>query len=120
MDFSFKAGTDDVRESPVVPLVETLVGKGYQVSIYDENVEPEHLFGANRAFLERQLPHIARHMRSSIDEVIAEADVVVITNGSQGFRHVPALLRDDQVLIDLVGVGRMNAKTRGVYEGIAW
>ena len=98
LGLSFKAGTDDVRESPVVPLVETLAGKGYDVTIYDERVEPDNLFGANKAFLERQLPHIAAHMRPSIDEVVADAEVVVLANASPSFRRVPALLREDRDL----------------------
>ncbi len=123
LGLSFKAGTDDVRESPVVPLVETLVGKGYQVAIYDERVDPNQLFGANKAFLERQLPHIAAHMRASVEEVLNQAEVIVIANGSPNFRQVAGLLREDQVLIDLVGVGRTNGAnghTKGAYDGIAW
>jgi len=118
---SFKSGTDDVRESPVVPLVETLVGRGYELSVYDEIVDPQRLIGANKAFLERELPHIASLMRSSIDEVLKEAEVLVVTNGSKAFRRVPELARDDQVLIDLVGVGRENGHIRnGNYDGICW
>jgi len=121
LGLSFKPGTDDVRESPVVPLVETLAGKGYEVTIYDERVEPDHLFGANRAFLERQLPHIAAHMRSSLGEVVAEAEVVVVANASPSFRAVPGLLREDQILIDLVGIANGDGEMRGGgYEGIAW
>src|SRR5436309_6873872 len=73
LGLSFKASTDDVRESPVVALVETLVGRGYQVCIYDDKVDPSRLVGANRLFLERELPHIASLMRPSIDDVTSEA-----------------------------------------------
>jgi GDP-mannose 6-dehydrogenase len=120
LGLSFKAGTDDVRESPVVPLIETLVGKGYQVSIYDERVDPGQLFGANKAFLERQLPHIAANMRTSIKEVVDQAEVIVIANGSAAFRKVPDMLRSDQVLIDLVGIGKAHEDIKGGYDGIAW
>lgn len=120
LGLSFKPATDDVRESPTIALVETLVGRGYQVSVYDDIVDPERLIGANRAFLERALPHIASLMRGSLDEVVQEADVVVIANGSPGFHRVPELLRDDQVLIDLVGVARDQNSVRGSYEGICW
>jgi len=124
LGLSFKSGTDDVRESPVVPLVETLVGRGYDVSVYDDIVEPENLIGANKAFLERELPHIASLMRSSIEDVVDQAQVVVVANGSQGFRQVPHMMRQDQVLIDLVGVARKNGNgnghMEGTYEGICW
>ncbi|MDP8924337.1 MAG: nucleotide sugar dehydrogenase [Chloroflexota bacterium] len=120
LGLSFKAGTDDVRESPVVPLVETLVGRGYEVKVYDEKVVPDKLIGANRSFLERELPHIASLMRSSIDDVVAEAEVVVVANGSPAFRQVPRLMREDQVLVDLAGAARVNGEMRGGYEGICW
>ena len=120
LGLSFKPATDDVRESPTITLIETLVGRGYQVSIYDEIVDPEKLIGANRAFLERALPHIASLMRCSLEEVVQEADVVVIANGSPGFDRVPQLLRNDQVLIDLVGIAKDHDNMRGNYEGICW
>jgi len=120
LGLSFKAGTDDVRESPIVALIETLVGRGYQVSVYDEKVDPARLVGANRAFLERELPHIASLMRSSIDEVVAQAEVVVVANGCADFRGVPQLMREDQILIDLVGIAKDNHELRGKYEGICW
>jgi GDP-mannose 6-dehydrogenase len=120
LGLSFKAGTDDVRESPIVPLIETLVGRGYQVSVYDEKVELVTLIGANRLFLERELPHIALLMGSSLAEVVARAEVVVVANGSAAFRQVPRLMREDQVLIDLVGITRSNGDMRGMYEGICW
>ena len=120
LGLSFKSGTDDVRESPVVPLIETLVGRGYEVTVYDEKVEPDRLVGANRTFLERELPHIASLMRSSVDDVLSDAEVVVVANGSPEFGQVPESLREDQVLVDLVGVAKENVKGRGRYEGLCW
>jgi GDP-mannose 6-dehydrogenase len=120
LGLSFKAGTDDVRESPVVLLAETLVGRGYRVSLYDEKVDPDELIGANKSFLQRELPHIASLMRPSVDEVVADADVVVVANASEAFSQVPKLIREDQVLVDLIGTLRPNGEMRGVYEGIGW
>jgi GDP-mannose 6-dehydrogenase len=111
LGLSFKAGTDDIRESPIVHLVEALVGKGYHVNIHDENVEVSRLTGANKSFLERQLPHIATLMRASLKEVIAHSEVIVIGNAGASFRKVPELLRDDQILIDLVGITRGHHRT---------
>jgi GDP-mannose 6-dehydrogenase len=108
LGLSFKAGTDDVRESPVIAMVETLVGRGYQVCVYDDNVEPTRLIGANRSFLERELPHIASLMRPSIEAVTSEADVIVVTNSSPAFCEVGSSLRDEQILIDLAGTAGVN------------
>jgi GDP-mannose 6-dehydrogenase len=119
LGLSFKNGTDDVRESPAVVLIETLVGRGYDVSIFDDDVDPDRLIGANRAALERELPHIARLMRSSIDEVLAESDLVVVTKSSAKFREIGARLRDGQKLIDLVGIHR-DGVGDAAYEGICW
>jgi len=120
LGLSFKAGTDDVRESPVVTLVETLVGRGYRVSVYDETVVPEQLIGANKSFLERELPHIAALMRSSVDAVLEDAEVVVLTNGGEACRRVPQMIRDNQVLIDVAGISNGHTQIRGSYEGICW
>jgi len=120
LGLSFKPATDDVRESPTIALVETLVGRGYQVSVYDEIVDPEKLIGVNRAFLERALPHIASLIRRSLEEVIEESEVVVIANASPCFNNVPRLLRDDQILIDLVGIAKDAQDMKGYYEGICW
>jgi GDP-mannose 6-dehydrogenase len=120
LGLSFKPDTDDVRESPTITLIETLVGRGYEVSVFDEIVDPEKLIGVNRAFLERELPHVASLMRGSLDEIIQEVDVVVIANGSSGFQRVPQLMRDNQILIDLVGIAKDHNNMQGDYEGIGW
>lgn len=127
LGLSFKAGTDDIRESPVVHLVEALVGKGYHVCVYDDKVELSRLTGANKSFLERELPHIATLMRDSLEEALAQAEVVVIGNASPSFQTVPEMLRDDHILIDLVGVTSGHQRPRvlaavasqtGAYESV--
>ncbi len=120
LGLSFKAGTDDVRESPMVPLVETLVGRGYEVAVYDEHVRLSKLVGSNKSFLEEEIPHIAQLMRSDLDEVVAESEVVVVGNSTPAFRSVPGRLRSDQLLVDLVGMDGGATATRGAYEGICW
>lgn len=120
LGLSFKAGTDDVRESPTVTLVETLVGRGYQVRIFDDKLELSKLIGANKSFLEQELPHIASLMCASIHELVETSDVLVVANGSEAFGDVPKLMREDQILIDLVGIAKANGKIYGIYEGICW
>ncbi len=120
LGLSFKSGTDDVRESPIVPLVETLVGRGYRVQVYDSAVKVDELVGANKLYLERQLPHIASLMRSSMEEVVEGADIVVVANGNPDSRRVSKMMHKDQVLIDLVGIAKTNDNAEGRYEGICW
>ncbi len=119
LGFSFKAGTDDLRESPIVTLIETLIGKGMQLSIYDRDVSLARLFGANKEYIEREIPHISQLMRASIAEVVESADVLIIGNKAEEFREIEAQLRPDQTVIDLVRLfeGRM---TDGSYQGICW
>lgn len=120
LGLSFKPATDDVRESPTITLIETLLGRGFKLCIYDEIVDPEKLIGVNRSFLEREIPHIAPLMRTSLEEVIDEVDVVVIANGSPGFQRVPNLMHNDQTLIDLVGIAKGQDRLGGYYDGICW
>lgn len=118
LGFSFKAGTDDLRESPMVTLIETLIGKGLQLSIYDRDVSLARLFGANKEYIEGQIPHIAQLMRTSIDEVLEFADVLVIGNKAEHFKEIEQRQKDGQVVIDLV---RLFEKTSDDgYQGICW
>lgn len=119
LGFSFKAGTDDLRESPMVTLIESLIGKGFELAIYDRDVSLARLVGANKEYIEREIPHISKLMRDTIDAVLNDADVVVIGNNAAEFREVAERLRSDQQLIDLVRLfdGRTSNET---YQGICW
>ena len=120
LGLSFKPGTDDLRESPVVSLVEMLIGKGHELSIYDGCVSRAGLIGANREYIEREVPHIWSLMRDSIDDVLAASDVVVIGNGSREFRQIAPALRDEQTVIDLVRVFGPRTSDGAGYRGICW
>lgn len=120
LGLSFKAGTDDVRESPTVSLIETLIGRGYRVSVYDEHVQLERLVGANKAFLEEEIPHIASLIRPRLEEVVQSSDVIVLANSSPEFINVAHLLAADQVLVDLTGIAKRAGAGQGGYEGIGW
>jgi GDP-mannose 6-dehydrogenase len=119
LGFSFKAGTDDLRESPMVELVERLLGKGYDLKIYDSNVRMAAIHGANREYILNHIPHISKLMVASIDEVMEHAGTIVIGNGSPEFREIPRRLRDDQLIVDLVRIADTRS-VEGVYDGICW
>jgi GDP-mannose 6-dehydrogenase len=119
LGFSFKAGTDDLRESPIVTLIEHLIGKGYDLKLYDHNVSVARLTGANKAYIEQRVPHLARLMVESIDDIFRHADTIVIGNGDPQFADALRKANVNQVIVDLVRV----AKTRtsdGAYLGICW
>ena len=120
LGFSFKAGTDDLRESPLVEMIEFLLGKGYHVQIYDKNVSMARLHGANRAFIEREIPHIAQLMRSTIEEVLESSEVIVIGNKAPEFRDALTQARPDQIVIDLVRIVDSANQTPAQYHGICW
>lgn len=120
LGFSFKAGTDDLRESPMVELIEQLLGKGYQVKIYDRNVNLANLQGANRAYIQKEIPHVASLMAETMEEVLEECDVIVIGNKAPAFREALTKLREDQTLIDLVRISPQTPTSNGHYQGISW
>lgn len=119
LGFSFKAGTDDLRESPMVTLIETLIGKGMQLAIYDRDVSLARLFGANREYIEREIPHISQLMRGSIEEVLETADVLIVGNKAAEFRAIEGQLKDGQVIVDLVRLFEERT-TDDSYQGICW
>ena len=120
LGFSFKAGTDDLRESPVIEVTERLLGKGYDLRLYDRNVNIASLVGANRDFILNRIPHISKLMVADIDDVLDHAQTVVIGNKDPEFGDVPARLRDDQVLVDFVRVVGSRRSEAGKYDGICW
>jgi GDP-mannose 6-dehydrogenase len=118
LGFSFKAGTDDLRESPIVVLIETLLGKGFELALYDRHVSVAKLVGANKEYIEREIPHISKLMRTSVDGVLNDSDVVIIGNHAEEFRGVADRLRPDQQLIDLVRL--FDRTSNENYQGICW
>ncbi len=120
LGLSFKAGTDDVRESPTVALIETLVGKGYQVKLYDETIRVGELIGANKSFLYSEIPHITSLMSTSVEDALDGSEVVVLANNSPAFADLIEKITEEQTLIDLVGRHKINGNLRGKYEGICW
>jgi GDP-mannose 6-dehydrogenase len=119
LGFSFKEGTDDLRESPMIEIIERLAGKGYEVRIYDKNVQVAKLVGANRDFILNRIPHISRLMVDSIDAVLQHAETIVIGNRSTEFESVPQRLQTGQCLVDFVRISNRK-NNNGEYSGICW
>lgn len=120
LGLSFKHGTDDLRESPILDVIETMIGKGFRVGIYDEYVSIARLVGANKEYIQKEIPHISSLMRASAEELVADSDVVVVSNSSAQFRDVLAqMARPDQVVVDLVRIIE-GSEVKGKYYGICW
>jgi GDP-mannose 6-dehydrogenase len=119
LGFSFKEGTDDLRESPMIEIIERLAGKGYDVRIYDKNVQVARLVGANRDFILNRIPHISRLMVDNIDAVLEHAETIVIGNKSAEFDCVPQRLQAGQCLVDFVRISNSRSND-GQYSGICW
>jgi GDP-mannose 6-dehydrogenase len=122
LGLSFKAGTDDLRESPVVQLVEALVGKGYEVRIYDGNVNLARLLGTNREYIEAVVPHLADLMVDDARELVGAAETIVVGNDSPEFGDLLAAT-DGQPVIDLAGLTLSEPQRDSLgerYVGISW
>lgn len=121
LGLSFKPGTDDLRESPIAELIEMLLGKGHDVSIYDREVTLARLHGSNRIYIEHTIPHISRLMRLSIEDTIHGSEVIVVAKRSPEFAE--SLSRIDtngHCVIDLASIFAEGTAQKGVYEGICW
>ena len=117
---SFKTGTDDLRESPLVSLAEQLIGKGCLLQVYDPEVHLSRLLGANKSFIERHLPHIGELLRPDVADVVASSELLILGNGSADvIDAVAATCRPDQVIIDLVKLARPGAM-RAQVRGLCW
>lgn len=119
LGMSFKPDTDDLRESPLVEVIETLLGKGYSIRIYDRNVSASRLIGSNRRFMEEHIPHLSSLLVASAQDLIAAVDVVVVGYNSPEFASLLQSLRADQAVIDLARIAR-QVTTPARYEGICW
>lgn len=114
---SFKEGTDDLRNSPTVEIIERLLGKGYRVSIHDKYVHLSRLIGANKEFIQKHLPHIAEIISQDLDQVIENSEVLVVSHDCEEYRDLHKKY-PDKIVIGLVRTDALNSS--GNYEGICW
>lgn len=115
LGFAFKAGTDDLRESPIVTLTEILLGKGYDLKLYDSHVSLARLIGANRRYIEQHIPHISRLMVESISEILEHAEIIIIGNQNEEFFNALSKLNARQAVIDLTPNSK-KVNTAASYE----
>jgi GDP-mannose 6-dehydrogenase len=120
LGFSFKAGTDDLRESPLVTLAEQLLGKGLKLRIFDKNVLVARLVGANKEYIEHRIPHLSSLLCESIDEVVDNSEVLIVGNKSPEFASALERTRPGQIIIDLVRVPVDGTRVQGEYRGLCW
>jgi GDP-mannose 6-dehydrogenase len=121
LGLSFKAGTDDLRESPQVQLIKRLLGEGLEVKVWDEDVSLGRLAGANRQYIEEVIPHIGSVLSPDLKAVLSAAEVVILGNKSASKDHLAKHIRPEQIVIDLIHLDKTRRpEGAGTYEGICW
>jgi GDP-mannose 6-dehydrogenase len=120
LGLSFKGDTDDLRESPMVEVVERLIGKGYDVRIFDRNVHLAKLFGANKDYITRKIPHISNLMVASIQDILNHAEVIIVGNHSKEFNETIQHLEGKYIVVDFVRTIKDMDEARTKYEGLCW
>jgi GDP-mannose 6-dehydrogenase len=120
LGLSFKSGTDDLRESPMVRLVERLLGKGYDLRIYDRHVSMAKMIGANKQYIEQVIPHISTLLVPHRDQILAHAEILVVGNNTPEFRDIVSQVGNGQYVIDLARVETDMLRLNSNYQGICW
>ncbi len=120
LGLSFKEGTDDLRESPIVELVETMIGKGYNVRIHDHNVSLAKLMGANKKYIEKEIPHISELLCSSAEELVAQSDVLVLASKEESYAKLLHGVNGNKKIVDLVRFFTPEQHPPSEYYGVCW
>ena len=120
LGLSFKAGTDDLRDSPTVMLVESLLGKGCRIKIYDSEVSLARIFGANKAYIEQEISHISTLMCSQIEQVLGESDVIVVAKHQDDIIEGLKPYLGKKLVFDLVRIISSSCEQPEKYDGICW
>ncbi len=119
LGLSFKAGTDDLRNSPAVTVIESLLGKGYEVCIYDKNVQVSHLTGTNKEYIDAHIPHLSKLMVTDIDEILNKSEVIIINNKEREYADIFTNWSGHAKIIDMVRIESILTKI-ATYQGINW
>jgi GDP-mannose 6-dehydrogenase len=120
LGLSFKPGSDDLRESPIVNLIEKLIGKGYHILIYDREVSLAKIFGSNKKYIEKSIPHIASLLKPSIEDVVQTSQVIVVAKNDKESQDMMARMPDHKIIVDLVRITKTPNQRKGYYDGICW
>lgn len=120
LGLSFKAGTDDLRNSPIIDIIEQLLGKGISIKIYDKNVHFSNLLGANREFILGKIPYISNFITDDPNEIIQDVDVIIVVNKEEEFKNILNNIPEDKIIYDLVNIDFENKEKMKNYTGIAW
>jgi GDP-mannose 6-dehydrogenase len=120
LGLSFKVGTDDMRESPYVTLIETLIGKGYKIQIYDSEVNLAKILGTNKDYIEKEIPHISKLMKKKADDVILFSDIVVICKAEREYIEALKPYMQKKRILDLSRIYKDVSVIPEKYEGICW
>ncbi|MCG7851180.1 MAG: UDP-glucose/GDP-mannose dehydrogenase family protein [Methanosarcinaceae archaeon] len=120
LGLSFKEGTDDLRSSPIVDILEKLLGKGFDIKIYDRNVSLAKLVGGNRDYIMQRIPFISRFLTDNKSEVISKSDVIVIVNKEEDFKEILAKTPRHKPIFDLVNIDFRGRKDHTKYNGVSW
>jgi GDP-mannose 6-dehydrogenase len=120
LGLSFKPGTDDLRESPLVEVAERLYGKGFDLRIFDTNVQYSALNGANLNFITSRLPHLSKLIVDDLEDIYAHADLIVVGNADPRFGDVMERCKPEQSVVDLVRITARRSQSNGAYEGLCW
>jgi len=121
LGLSFKPDTDDLRESPMVELAEKLIGKGYDLSIYDKEVSIAKIYGSNKRYIEKVIPHISSLMKESVKDVVKKSQVIVVTKRTEEIESLTNKIRGNKIIIDLAKLNLDRKNKKDVhYEGICW
>jgi len=117
---AFKPGTDDMRDSPLVTLAERLLGKGFELEIYDDFVKLSRLLGKNKEFIEHEIPHLDRLLRDSPEAALEGSEVIVVGHADAGARHAIIAGANGKRIVDLSGYADLQDIPGAMYEGICW
>lgn len=120
LGLSFKAGTDDLRSSPIIDVIEKLLGKGFDVRIYDRNVNLSNLLGSNREFIRQRIPFVSRFVLEGMEQVVEHSEVIVLVNKESEFVAALETGLDGKIVYDLTNIGLKREKEESNYVGISW